>query len=120
MDPQYQMLYVFLATGLVSMSAALSAGAINKLPEEDKPEFAKSRNGAVAVIMAGNLSALILLFSMAFGFKQLDWWIPLSCMFITFPVIHVVMLQRIIKDVTNLFIMTPLSIAAAVALYYFW
>jgi hypothetical protein len=115
-----ELLYVFLATGFVSMSAALSAGAINKLPEEDKPGFAKSRNGAVAVIMAGNLSALTLLFAMAFGFSKLDWWVPLSCMFISFPVLHVLIFQRMLGDVKNLFLMFPLVIGAIASLYYYW
>ncbi|MDI3326813.1 hypothetical protein QKW35_20745 [Pontibacterium granulatum] len=120
MDEELKLLYVFLATGLVSMSAALSAGAINKLPDEDKPEFAKSRNGLVAVIMSGNYSVLTLLFAMAFGVLKLDWWIPLSCLFISFPVIHVVVLQRLFGDVKNLFIMMPLVIASGFALYYYW
>lgn len=120
MGEEFKLLYVFLATGLVSMSAALSAGAINKLSEEDKPGFAKSRNGAVTVVMAGNVAALTLLFSMAFGFLKLDWWIPLSCMFISFPVIHVVLIQRLLGDVKTLFLMAPLVIVSAVALYYYW
>ncbi len=115
-----ELLYIFLATGFVSMSAALSAGAINKLAEEDKPKFAQSRNGAVTIIMMGNLSALTLLFAMAFGFLKLDWWVPLSCMFVSFPVLHVVIFQRLFGDVKNLFIMMPLVIASAVALYYYW
>ncbi|MFW1678328.1 hypothetical protein ACFVYJ_11185 [Pontibacter sp. JAM-7] len=116
MDP----LIIFLATGLVTMSAALSAGAINKLPEESKPAFAASRNGMVAVIMAGNISAITLLFAMAFGFLHLDWWIPLICMFITFPVVHVVILQKLLGDLKTLLLMGPLVIAAMPVLYYFW
>ncbi|MGB0468837.1 MAG: hypothetical protein ACPGF7_15090 [Pontibacterium sp.] len=115
-----ELLYIFLATGFVSLSAALSAGAINKLSDEDRPSFAKTRNGQVAVIMMGNIAALTLLFSMAFGFLKLDWWIPLSCMFISFPVVHVLIFQRLFGDVKNLFIMSPLVLASVVALYYYW
>lgn len=120
MEVELKLLYVFLATGMVSMSAALSAGAINKLADADKPAFAQTRNGMVSVIMAGNISALTLLFSMAFGFLKMEWWIPLSCMFISFPVMHVVVFQRLFGDVKNLYIMTPLVIASAVTLYYYW
>ena len=116
MDP----LIIFLVTGMVSMSAALSAGAINKLPEEDKPAFASTRNGMVTIIMAGNVAALTLLFSMAYGFINLAWWIPLLCMFITFPVVHVVVLQQMLGDVKAVFLMSPLVIAAIPALYYYW
>lgn len=115
-----ELLYIFLATGFVSMSAALSAGAINKLPDEDKPKFTLTRNGQVSVIMMGNISALTLLFSMAFGFLKLDWWIPLSCMFVSFPVIHVLIFQRMVGDVKTFFLMSPLVLASTAALYYYW
>ena len=35
--PVIEPLIIFIITGIVSMSAALSAGAINKLADEDKP-----------------------------------------------------------------------------------
>lgn len=116
----YEALYLFLATGLVSMSAALSAGALNKLPEDQRPACMASRNGQVTVILAGNLGALTLIGALAYGVRQLDWWIPISCLFITFPLLHVVLFQRLLGDLKTLVLMTPLVIAAIVALYYFW
>ena len=113
-------LWIFLVTGFVALSVALSAGAINKLPDEDKPKFAQSRNGLVTVILAGNLAALTLVGAMAYGFRNLDWWIPLSCMFITFPVLHVALMQKALGDVRNLFLTMPLVVAAIGALYYYW
>jgi hypothetical protein len=113
-------LYIFLFAGIVSMSAALSAGALNKLPLEQKPGFMHKPNGQVTVVMAGNLGAITLLGAMAFGFLKLHWWIPLSCMFITFPVIHLLIFQRLLGDLKNLLLMLPLVIVAAVALYYYW
>ena len=92
----YEALYLFLATGVVSMSAALSAGALNKLPEDKRPSFMSSRNGLVAVIMAGNLGALTLIGALAYGVRNLDWWIPVSCLFITFPLVHVALFQRLL------------------------
>lgn len=116
----YEALYLFLATGLVSMSAALSAGALNKLPEEKRPAFMNSRNGLVAVIMAGNLGALTLIGALAYGVRHLDWWIPVSCLFITFPLVHVVLFQRLLGDFKTLVLMMPLVIVAIAALYYYW
>ncbi|SIQ38324.1 hypothetical protein [Marinobacterium stanieri] len=116
----YEALYLFLATGVVSMAAALSAGALNKLPEEKRPAFMQSRNGQVAVIMAGNLGALTLVGAMAYGFRQLDWWIPLSCLLLTFPLVHQVLLQRLLGDVKTLVLTMPLVIAAIFALYFYW
>ncbi|MGB2130488.1 MAG: hypothetical protein ACPHXW_03620 [Marinobacterium sp.] len=116
----YEALYLFLATGVVSMAAALSAGALNKLPEDKRPACMQTRNGQVAVIMAGNLAALTLIGAMAYGFRKLDWWLPLSCLLLTFPLVHVVLLQRLLGDLKTLIIMMPLVIASIGALYYFW
>ncbi len=116
----YQALYLFLATGVVSMAAALSAGALNKLPEEKRPAFMQTRNGQVAVIMAGNLGALTLVGALAFGVRHLDWWIPVSCLFVTFPLIHVVVLQRLLGDFKTLVLMMPLVLASIGLLYWYW
>lgn len=116
----YESLYLFLVTGLVSMSAALSAGALNKLPEDQRPACMASRNGQVAIIMAGNLGALTLIGALAYGVRHLDWWIPVSCLFVTFPLIHIVVIQRLLGDLKALVLMLPLVLASIVALYYFW
>ncbi len=88
-------LLIFLLTGLVSMSAALSAGALNKIPEDRKPSFLTNRNGLVTVMVLGNISALTLIGALAYGFSRLEWWVPLSCVFISFPVVHFVAIQRL-------------------------
>ncbi len=116
MDP----LVLFLLSGFVSMSAALSAGAINKLPDDEKPLFAQSRNGQLCVVMVGNFAALTLLGAMAYGFRLLDWWIPLLCIFLTFPVLHLALLQRLLGHVRTLFLMAPLVLAAIPTLYIYW
>ncbi len=113
-------LILFLFTGFVSMSAALSAGQLNKLADADKPAFMQSRNGMVMVIMAGNLGALTLIGALAYGFRLLEWWIPLSCIFLTFPVLSVGLTQRMFGNKINLFIMLPLTLVSAGLLYYFW
>lgn len=116
----YEALYLFLATGVVSMAAALSAGALNKLPEDKRPACMQSRNGQVAVIMAGNLGALTLVGAMAYGFRVLDWWIPLSCLLLTFPLIHLVLFQRLLGDLKTLIVTVPLVVVSIGALYYAW
>ena len=102
------------------MSAALSAGAINKLPEEKKVGKLAERNTQVAIIMAGNLAALTLVGAMAFGMLNLVWWIPLVCLLITFPVVHLLVMQRLLGDIKNLKLMTPLVIGSVATLYYYW
>lgn len=118
--PVIEPLIIFIVTGIVSMSAALSAGAINKLPEEDKPAIAKSRNGLMQIVLAGNVAAVGLLFSAAYGFYNLDWWIPLSCVFVSFPVIHILFIQKILGDVKALFVMAPLAFISLFVLYLYW
>ncbi|MBV1790027.1 hypothetical protein KQ940_18380 [Marinobacterium sp. D7] len=113
-------LYIFLFAGIVSMSVALSAGALNKLALEKRPAFMQKPNGQITVIMAGNFGALTLLGAMAFGFLKLHWWIPLSCMFITFPIVHLLIFQRLLGDFKTLILMLPLTLLAAVSLYYYW
>lgn len=102
------------------MSAALSAGAINKLSEEDKPAFATTRNGMVTIIMMGNIAALTLLFSAAYGISNLEWWIVVLCVFISFPVVHVVGIQQMFGEVKALILTSPLVLISAAALYYYW
>jgi len=118
--PTIEPLIIFLVTGMVSMSAALSAGALNKLPDEDKPAFATTRNGMVSVIMAGNLAAIMLLFSMAYGIIHVQWWIPLLCLFITFPVIHMLVIQQVLGEFKALLLTTPLVLASIPVLYLYW
>ncbi|WP_409523054.1 hypothetical protein [Nitrincola sp. MINF-07-Sa-05] len=113
-------LMIFLLTGLVSMSAALSAGTLNKLPEDKRPDFLKRRNGPVTVIMIGNFAALTLIGALAFGFRKLDWWIPLTCIFLTFPVIHILIFQRLLGNLRTLFLMAPLVLVSIVVLYLNW
>lgn len=113
-------LFVFLFSGFVAMSAALSARDINKLPEEQKTGRLASRNAQVAVVFAGNLAALTLVGALAYGMRQLEWWIPLVCVFISFPVVHFVFFQRLWSDFINLSLMTLLVIVAIAALYYYW
>lgn len=113
-------LFLFLFTGFVSMSAALSAGQLNKLPDEDKPAFMQSRNGLVTVIMIGNLAALTLIGAMAYGFRTLEWWVPLSSILLSFPAVSVGITQRLFGDKVNLFLMLPPTLVSIGLLYHYW
>lgn len=115
-------LVIFLATGLVSMSAALSAGALNKLPEADKPAYLQNQNGLVMVMVLGNIAALTLIGALAYGFSRSDlaWWIPLSCVFFSFPVVHFVLIQRLLGDLRNVFISGFLALLSIPLLWWFW
>lgn len=116
MDP----IFVFLFSGFVSMSAALSAGAINKIPEAEREGWLASRNNQVLVVVLGNLAALTLVGAMAYGVLNLTWWLPWVCLFISFPVVHLVLFQRLLGDLKNLLFMGVLVVAAIPALYCYW
>ncbi|WP_415892050.1 hypothetical protein ACMXYN_12175 [Neptuniibacter sp. PT8_73] len=118
--PSIDPLIIFLVSGIFSLSGALSAGGINKLPEEDKPAFAQKRNGLMTIVLAGNLAAATFIFSMAYGVRHLDWWIAPLCMFITFPVAYLVILQPMLGELKTLFISTIISAVSLVALYLYW
>ncbi len=116
MDP----IILFLLTGFVSMSAALSASALNKVPKDQRQGFFATNNGAISVVMMGNLAAITLLVSMSYGFKNLHWAIPLSCMFISFPMIHILVIQRMAGDKWSFLAMIVPTIVSASLLYVYW
>lgn len=118
--PSIDPIIIFIVTGMVSMSGALCAGGINKLSDEDKPAFASTRAGMTKIVLAGNLAAITFIFAAAYGFSHLDWWIPLLCMFVTFPVIHYVVIQQMLGDIKGLVMMTLLSVASLPVLYLYW
>jgi len=111
---------LFLISGFVSMATALSAGALNKLPKDQKEGFLSTSNGALLVVMAGNLAALTLVGAMAYGFANLHWAIPLSCIFISFPGAHVLVTQKLLGNKWSLLLMLPLTLVSAVLLYMYW
>lgn len=111
---------LFFASGIVSMSAALSAGNLSKLPPEQREGWLAKENGPVIAIMLGNIAALTLLAAMAYGVSNLGWALPLGCLVVSFPLVHVLLLQRLFGDMRNLMLMGGPTIAAACALYYYW
>lgn len=102
------------------MAAALSASALNKLAEGARPSWMGSKNAQVAVVLGGNFAALSLVGAMAYGFLTLHWSIPLSCMFITFPIVHLLLLQRILGDAKTLMLTLPLTLVGDIYLYLNW
>jgi hypothetical protein len=113
-------LVVFLICGFVAMSAALSASQLNKLPEDQRTGALASKKAQVAVVFAGNLAALTLIGALAYGFRLLEWWIPLACVFVSFPVAHYILFDRIFSPLVNLCLMTALVVAAIPTLYIYW
>lgn len=111
---------LFLISGFVSMSTALSAGALNKIPPEKKEGFFASNNGALLVVMLGNIAALTLIGAMAYGFSNLHWALPLSCMFVSFPLVHIVIMQRIFGNKVSLFLTGVPTLFSIAALYIYW
>jgi hypothetical protein len=111
---------LFLIAGFVSMSTALSAGALNKVPKDQRVGFFSTNNGALFAVMAGNVAAVTLIGAMAYGFKNLHWALPLSCMFISFPMVHILLMQRLLGAKWSLLIMLLPTIVSAVLLYINW
>lgn len=113
-------LLIFLFSGCVSMSAALSAGALNKLPNEQRPGWLARPALQIVLVLMGNLAAVTLLAAIVFGFQQLTLWVTLLGIFITFPVVHLLLVQRLLGERIGLFIMMPLVLLSIGLLYYSW
>jgi len=102
------------------MSSALSIGAINKMAESDRPSWAQVRRNMMLLVLAGNVAALTLVGSMAYGFQVLHWSIPLSSIFITFPIIHQLVAAKFLGVIKPLVVTVPLTLVSAVLLYLNW
>jgi len=111
---------VFLLSGAFSMSAAISASKLLKRPLEDRPRWAQSVTGARNVLLVGNLFGLILVAAMWFGLTHLTWWIPVLCLFITFPVLHVLILERLLGDVKGMVFGGLVALASTLLLGLNW
>ena len=116
MDP----IIIFLLSGLFPMSAAISASKLMKLPEEQRPGWVQGESGMRRVVLLGNLFGLILIAALWFGFTYLDWWIPLVCLVITFPVVHLVVIERLFGLSKSFMFSGALSLAVTGLLWLHW
>tara|TARA_R110002167_G_scaffold56558_8_gene160540 strand:+ start:7569 stop:7964 length:396 start_codon:yes stop_codon:yes gene_type:complete len=111
---------IFLLSGLFPMSAAISASKLMKLPEEQRPGWVQGESGMRRVVLLGNLFGLILIAALWFGFTHLDWWIPLVCLLITFPVVHLVVIERLFGLSKSFMFSGALSLAVTGLLWLHW
>ncbi|WP_133251270.1 hypothetical protein [Pokkaliibacter plantistimulans] len=82
------LLAAFLLGGTFSMSAALSVQALMK----------KNASEITAELMIwGNLGALVLILSAVYGALNLNGWMVLCSLFVTFPILHFVILKKILS-----------------------
>ncbi|WP_207063427.1 hypothetical protein [Motiliproteus sp. SC1-56] len=116
MDPTV----VFGLAGAFSMSAAIAASKLLKLPAEEQPAWARGTRGNKRVLIAGNLCALVLVAAMVFGVTHLAWWIPVLCLFITFPVVHVIILEPLLGLARALIVGALGALMGAVLIGLFW
>ena len=116
MDP----IIVFLLSGLFPMSAALSASKLTKTPAEERPAWAASDGGLQKVVLLSNLFAIVLVAALWFGFTHIDWWIPLLCLVVTFPVVHLVVIERVLGLSNSLIVSGALSLVVPVLLWLHW
>ncbi|MCW8885209.1 MAG: hypothetical protein OQK12_08125 [Motiliproteus sp.] len=116
MDP----ILVFLIVGSFAMSAAISASQLLKLPEEEKPSWMHGSSGNTKVLLAGNLFGLVLIATIAYGIFHLTWWVPVACLFVTFPVIHVVILEKLLGAVRGFWLSGFIALAGTPLLWLFW
>lgn len=111
---------VFLLSGLFPMSAAIAASKLMKLPADQQPGWMQDEAGMRKVVLFGNLCGAVLIASLWFGFSHLDWWLPLSCLVFTFPVIHVALFERLFGLSKSFMFSGALSMAVPVLLWLHW
>ena len=111
---------VFLLSGLFPMSAAIAASKLMKLPVDKRPEWVQGDAGLRKVVLLGNLCGVVLIAALWFGFSHLDWWLPLSCLVFTFPVVHLALIERMFGLSKSLMFSTALSMAVPMLLWLYW
>mgnify|MGYP001048195201 CR=1 FL=1 len=116
MDP----LIIFLISGTFAMSAAIFASKLLKLPAEEQPSWGQGQSGNTRILLGGNLFALTLVAAVVYGVFHVAWWIPVACLFITFPVIHVVILEKILSPAKGFLFSGFVAIASTPLLWLFW
>ncbi len=115
-----EQIIVFLLSGVFPMSAAISASKLMKLPADQQPAWGQGEAGMRTVVLLGNLFGLILIAALWYGFSHVDWWVPLLCLVITFPVVHVVVIERLFGLSKSFMFSGALSLAAPVLLWLHW
>ena len=111
---------MFLLSGLFPMSAALAAAKLMKLPEAERPAWIATESGMKRMIWLGNLCGVVLLGALWYGFTHLDWWVPLLCLVLTFPVIHLVLIERLFGMSKSFMFSVTLSMAVPGLLWLYW
>lgn len=116
MDP----IIVFCIAGVFAMSAALCASQLVKMDDETAPVWARGKSGKTKVLLGGNLFAVILIAAMAYGIFHLIWWIPVVCLFISFPVIHVLILEKLLGPSKGFMISGFAALASTALMWLYW
>ncbi|RDE22839.1 hypothetical protein DV711_09745 [Motiliproteus coralliicola] len=111
---------VFLLCGVFPMSAAIAASKLMKMPEEERPAWVREEAKLQRVVMLGNLFGLVLIAALWYGFTRLEWWIPVLCLVLTFPVIHLMVIERLFGLSKSFMFSGALSLASPVLLWLHW
>ncbi|MEH6473662.1 MAG: hypothetical protein V7752_20755 [Halopseudomonas sp.] len=111
---------VFLLCGLFPMSAAIAASKLMKLPEDQQPAWVQGESGMRKVVLLGNLFGVVLIAALWYGFTHVDWWIPLLCLVVTFPVVHLIVIERLFGLSKSFMFSGALSLAVIGLLWLHW
>ncbi|OMH38179.1 hypothetical protein [Motiliproteus sp. MSK22-1] len=102
------------------MSASLFASKLVKQPVEEQPRWTQGQSGNARVLIGGNVLVLVLIASMVYGIYHMDWWIPVACLFVSFPVLHVVVLERIFAPAKGFLFSGAIALGSAPLIWFFW
>lgn len=102
------------------MSAALSANTLVKMDDEEAPLWARDKAGKTRVLLGGNLFGIILVAAMVFGIYHMTWWIPVICLFVTFPAFHVIILERLLGPAKGLMFSGFVALGSIALMWMSW
>jgi hypothetical protein len=115
MDP----LAIFLIVGQVQLAAMKSSLTVNQASPVYWPSWALKEPGRSIMPLFFTVSGLCFFGTMVFGFFHLEWWIPLVCLVIVFPFVHLA-IRFVIPDAAIMILGTAISLVGAILVAIEW
>jgi hypothetical protein len=91
-------LSTFLIVGQLQLAAFKSTYIVLNSPPTRWPAWGLTEPGHSYMPLFFTVSGVSFLFTMAYGFVHLTWWIPLFALIIGFPFTHHLILRRLLPD----------------------
>lgn len=114
-------LTIFLIIGLIQLSAFKGAHNVSRSPPTHQPAWALNAKGQTIIYLLFTITGLCYVFTLIYGFINLEWWIPLVCLVLGFPFAYYLLIRPITGDILPMTIGSVLSVLGTgfIATYWF-